>query len=1845
MPPLLVGTKMHSGLPKPKPVHSALPIPQKPARPSALPLNTKTAPARSNKAQKTTATADAKAQKAAQAKPISVQETGGDQPESRPDPGFGIELEETTSEESEENGGRLQIYTDWANHYLSKSGHRHRIRDLQTDVSDGVLLAHIIQVVANEKIGDIHGSPRSRSQMIENIDVCLSFLAAKGVNIQGLSSEEIGNGNLKAILGLFFSLSRFKQQQQRPHPPLSHHSSAPPHLCSPHGTPPGGHKHTALSDMQSSEASQSKLLQFSLGSKKTRLPAPTSRVTAVDSSCRISSNANRRSQALDSKTKAPASRDSSETMTENSSVTTSAQSTTSSSALSPPPSSSNNNTAIPQPNASSSKPWRSKSSNKNVTSKTLSDSGAKNLTADAPPKLASQKSMLEKLKLFNSKSLSKNNQETSVKPAEHSTNTEQLEVDNGNVRPAASGANPASASSPKMALKGIAQRTFSRALTAKKNSVKVPEKEKTKVKESTKRVPTPDVKVDEAKDEMLDADSNKRTSKIASFIPKGGKVAKKEVQSGIPKPGAKSLTGKGSKEAAERPKSTRLGANAPFKCAQERDGGMEGQGAGNGALCAAGAGTTQSTASNTVSVQLPQNQQLHSHPNMATVAPFMYRSQEAEVNSDGVDPKPAEDPTGEDPETRRLRTVKNIADLRQNLEETMSSLRGTQLTHSSLESSSFEASDSAGGRSLLSRPHLSSSWRLGSAVPRLQAGDAPSLANGCRGAGPGRYQYSAHLRRQLTGRGGAGEGSEPIGDEEELGGVAMEMTGYMSDGDVLSKTLARNDDVTSGYLTDGGVGLYTRRLHRLHDLSNMSSVRESLQRTASTGQAEADSWDDSSSVSSGVSDNIDTDDINTSSSISSYANTPATHRKQPVTDAEKREASGHWGSDPAEELVQSSRGSGRRSQSTAQTGAQSVGHTGSWRRGMSAQVGVTSPRTKTSNSTSKGQHTVKTDDVKVSEKGRVSPVSDAADELKKSLLCTNRGSTNLLMPTALPEPCARTPTSASSFGYKKSGTLVTASGATITSGSATLGKLPKSGTRPLTGGGGVKSGQEVAGTLVHHDDSFLPMSARGTLQYRSLPRPGRSGAAARNGNRSSTSSIEAAVLSVTKSSGPLGKLTNQTDREKGAEPAAGTGGRQVSSPTLRRLFGGKSSKQTPLTSAENMKNSTIISNPHVSSAEVHPADGEQASTPGSAYSTGPSGSLTWGTSLSSSSGPSREGTLGPGGSVGSAGYASLSSMHTSSDSIDDTAALGRTGSKAGVSDSPVPSPSASPLFSRNTLPRKQESSLSGGRNTLPKKALRYGPAPSMRCSDEARDWLRSHSISGLQDSIGSSPFSPGSSVTSPTATRFNFASSPTSATQMALTGHRTNSLTQDPLEQSEARLRTSCMSLDDKNRTMSRSGSFRDGFEEAHGSSLSLVSSSSSIYSTNEEKSQSEIRKLRRELDASQEKVSALTTQLSANAHLVAAFEQSLGNMTIRLKSLTLTAEQKDSELTELRKTIELLKKQNAVAQAAINGVLNTQDVIAKDKSAGQNGSPQSSDKSESRAQSQSSPGPNPKQSSTPDLRIRRQHSSDSVSSMTSHSSIGSNMDADAHNHKKNKKNWASFTGDKLRSSFKQAFSKKKSPKSASSHSDIDEMTDSLPASPQLPHNGSTPSGHMIRTALSNSLLSECLDSEAEMVMQLRSELREKEMKLTDIRLEALSSAHQLDQLREAMNRMQSDIEKLKLENDRLRLENQSSRAGSQSSSTPPAQTTSLGTAGSTAGGHSLNLTTSESTSLDMLLDDTGESQRREGRHVKIYVTLDDEAHCTEEGEGRSFLIGCIGVSGKTKWDVLDGVVRRLFKL
>ncbi|KAG5846116.1 hypothetical protein ANANG_G00146340 [Anguilla anguilla] len=487
--------------------------------------------------------------------------------------------------------------------------------------------------------------------------------------------------------------------------------------------------------------------------------------------------------------------------------------------------------------------------------------------------------------------------------------------------------------------------------------------------------------------------------------------------------------------------------------------------------------------------------------------------------------------------------------------------------------------------------------------------------------------------------------------------------------------------------------------------------------------------------------------------------------------------------------------------------------------------------------------------------------------------------------------------------------------------------------------------------------------------------------------------------------------------------------------------------------------------------------------------------------------------------------------------------------------------------------------------------------------EEGKEWMRSHSTGGLQDTGSQSPLSPpGTSCTANGKYHYSNLVSPTSMPQFGRPGasmSRSNSI---PAQDSaldlygEARgLGGSATSLEDRPRGMSRSGSLRDSMEEVHGSSLSLVSSTSSLYSAAEEKAHSEvsnstqIRKLRRELDASQEKVATLTSQLAANAHLVAAFEKSLGNMTSRLQSLTMTAEQKESELAELRETIEALKAQNTDAQTAIQVALNGPDHLHRD------------------------------------LRLRRQHSSDSMSSLTSASSHcagrrrpGRRGQEEEEEELGERSRWAEGAG--LGGCGGGTHSVRRSPDGLTSQPDS-----SQPSSPKLPHGATQGGDRPLRPSPSTTDLCECTEAEAEIILQLKNELREKELKLTDIRLEALSSAHHLDQIRAAMNRMQNEIELLKAENDQLNTSSSSSRQ-------------SLGLSLN-------NLNITDTIMSDILLDDGSEGNlRKDGRSVRIVVAIDDGSNVTKGMRCQEYLIGSIGVSGKTKWDVLDGVIRRLFK-
>ncbi|KAM4782705.1 neuron navigator 3 isoform 3-T4 [Cyanocitta cristata] len=1844
-----------------------------------------------------------------------------------------------------------KIYTDWANHYLAKSGHKRLIKDLQQDIADGVLLAEIIQIIANEKVEDINGCPRSQSQMIENVDVCLSFLAARGVNVQGLSAEEIRNGNLKAILGLFFSLSRYKQQQ---HHQQQYYQSLVELQQQVPSTPAEISQSKTHQDMQSSltarYAAQSNHSGIATSQKKaSRLPGP-SRVPAAGSSTKVqgASNLNRRSQSFNSidKNKPPQYANGNEKAD---------------SPKGPHPSAGMNGnvqhptstgqqqvSAIPSPSAS--KPWRSKSMNvkHSATSTMLSVKQPSPATSPTPtsdrlkpppsegvkPPSSGQKSMLEKFKLVNARTALRPPLSLSSGPSDSGREDDnfsecgEMDVLSGGVNGGGS-----TSSSPKVSPKLTPPKAGSKNLSNKKSLLQPKDKEE---KNRDKNKVCTEKAVKEEKDQVTES-STKKSSKIASLIPKGSKTtaAKKEnlvsSSSGIPKPGSKVPTAKqstssactGSKEVEKlrttkgnqsqsTPKSQLSEKASPSSGLASSEGKepsaalTPGSSAALSASMAAGSG--QGTGNGVV--QLPQQQQ-YSHPNTATVAPFIYRTL-SENDSTSLPPADSctsptkmdlsfsktakqclEEISGEDPETRRMRTVKNIADLRQNLEETMSSLRGTQISHSTLETT-FDSTvtTEVNGRSI---PSLSSrstpvTWRLGQASPRLQAGDAPSLGAGYPRSSasrfihtdPSRFMYTTPLRRAAVSRLGnisqidmseKGSGDLDISSEADVGG-------YMSDGDILGKSL-RTDDINSGYMTDGGLNLYTRSLNRIPDLA---ASRDVIQRGVHDVTVDADSWDDSSSVSSGLSDTLDnlsTDDLNTNSSVSSYSNITASSRKnthaQLKTDSEKRSVtdSETWGSTeelkkPEEDFDSSVDSGGKwkglpsglseESEKGGQKTSLSVSQTGSWRRGMTAQVGTTQSRHKAGTSALKTPG--KTDDAKASEKVKT-PLKGASIQRSPSDAGKSSGDEGKKPPSGIGRS-----TATGSFGFKKSGlgssTMITTSGATITSGSATLGKMPKSSAISGKSNAGRKTSLDGS---QNQDDGVLHVSSKTTLQYRSLPRPSKSsgsGIPGRGGHRSSTSSIDSNVSSksvgaaATKlrepskiGSGRSSPVTvNQTDKEKekvavsdsesvslSSSPkssptsasASGTPGlRQpgskypdIASPTFRRLFGAKASgKAASAPSTEGVKptsampspsttlarqgslespssgtgsmgsaggqsgsSSPLFSKPSDLNADVVSLSHSLASSPASVHSF-TSGGLVWAANLSSSSAGSKD----------TPSYQSMTSLHTSSESID--LPLSHHGSLSGLTTS---TQEVQSLLMRT----------GSVRSTL---SERYTPSSRQTSQEEGKEWLRSHSTGGLQDTGSQSPLVSPSAMSSSATGKYHFSNlvSPTNLSQFNLPGPsmmRSNSIPAQDTSfdlYDDSQLCGSATSLEERPRAISHSGSFRDSMEEVHGSSLSLVSSTSSLYSTAEEKAHSEqIQKLRRELVASQEKVATLTSQLSANAHLVAAFEKSLGNMTGRLQSLTMTAEQKESELIELRETIEMLKAQNSAAQAAIQGALNGPDHTHKD------------------------------------LRIRRQHSSESVSSInsaTSHSSIGSGNDADSK--KKKKKNW-------LRSSFKQAFGKKKSTKPPSSHSDIEELTDSsLPSSPKLPHSSGECGATSMKPSQSASAICECTEAEAEIILQLKSELREKELKLTDIRLEALSSAHHLDQIREAMNRMQNEIEILKAENDRLKAETGNTGKPARPSSESSSSTSSSSSRQSL--GLSLNnLNITETVTSDILLDDvTDGALHKDGHSVKILVTINKGYSRAKDQKPHAYLIGSIGVSGKTKWDVLDGVIRRLFK-
>uniref|UniRef100_A0A2K5S8N1 Neuron navigator 1 n=1 Tax=Cebus imitator TaxID=2715852 RepID=A0A2K5S8N1_CEBIM len=1049
-------------------------------------------------------------------------------------------------------------------------------------------------------------------------------------------------------------------------------------------------------------------------------------------------------------------------------------------------------------------------------------------------------------------------------------------------------------------------------------------------------------------------------------------------------------------------------------------------------------------------------------------------------------------------------------------------------------------------------------------------------------------------------------------------------------------------------------------------------------------------WDESSSISSGLSDasdNLSSEEFNASSSLNSLPTTPTASRRNSTivlrTDSEKRslaESGLSWFSESEEKApkkLEYDSGSLKMEPGTSKWRRErpescddsskggelkkpiSLGHPGSLKKGKTPPVAVTSPITHTAQSALK---VAGKPEGKATDKGKLAVKNTG---LQRS--SSDAGRDRLSDAKKPPSGIAR-PSTSGSFGYKKPPPATGTATVMQTGGSATLSKIQKSSGIPVKPVNGRKTSLDVSNSA---EPGFLAPGARSNIQYRSLPRPAKSSSMSvtggRGGPRPVSSSIDPSLLS-TKQGGltpsrlkeptkvASGRTTpapvNQTDREKEKAKAKAvaldsdsislksigspesTPKNQPSHPTATKLAElpptplratAKSFVKPPSLANLDKVNSNSLDLPsssdttHASKVpDLHATSSASGGPLPSCFTPSPapilninSASFSQGLELMSGFSVPKETRM----------YPKLSGLHRSMESLQMPMSL----PSAFPSSTPIPTPPAPPAappeeeteeLTWSGSPRVgQLDSNQRDRNTLPKKGLRY----QLQSQEETKERRHSHTIGGLPESDDQSelPSPPALPMSLSAKGQLTNIVSPTAATTPRIT--RSNSI---PTHEAAFELYSgsqmgSTLSLAERPKGMIRSGSFRDPTDDVHGSVLSLASSASSTYS-----SVRQIRKLRRELESSQEKVATLTSQLSANANLVAAFEQSLVNMTSRLRHLAETAEEKDTELLDLRETIDFLKKKNSEAQAVIQGALNASETTPKE------------------------------------LRIKRQNSSDSISSLnsiTSHSSIGSSKDADAK--KKKKKSW-------LRSSFNKAFSIKKGPKSASSYSDIEEIAtpdSSAPSSPKLQHGSTETASPSIKSSTSSSVGTDVTEGpahpapntrlfhaneeeepEKKEVSELRSELWEKEMKLTDIRLEALNSAHQLDQLRETMHNMQLEVDLLKAENDRLKV------APGPSAGSTPGPVPGPSVLSSPRRSLGLTLTHSFSPSLadtDLSpMDGISTCGPKEEVTLRVVVRMPPQHIIKGDLKQQEFFLGCSKVSGKVDWKMLDEAVFQVFK-
>ncbi|KNC34035.1 Filamin-A, partial [Lucilia cuprina] len=115
-----------------------------------------------------------------------------------------MEAERDLAEDAQWKKIQQNTFTRWANEHLKTIDRS--INSLESDLSDGLRLIALIEVLSQKRMPKYNKRPTFRSQKLENVSVALKFLEDEGIKIVNIDSSDIVDCKLKLILGLIWTL-------------------------------------------------------------------------------------------------------------------------------------------------------------------------------------------------------------------------------------------------------------------------------------------------------------------------------------------------------------------------------------------------------------------------------------------------------------------------------------------------------------------------------------------------------------------------------------------------------------------------------------------------------------------------------------------------------------------------------------------------------------------------------------------------------------------------------------------------------------------------------------------------------------------------------------------------------------------------------------------------------------------------------------------------------------------------------------------------------------------------------------------------------------------------------------------------------------------------------------------------------------------------------------------------------------------------------------------------------------------------------------------------------------------------------------------------------------------------------------------------------------------------------------------------------------------------------------------------------------------------------------------------------------------------------------------------------